>query len=95
MPIKDIEALGYAVITDIRGCAGDKSIHLAGIPAAERARERRPEQATDPCESRGGSQIDHPGLLIHDSSAQSITAAGPAPALLTDPESGRSGRRPL
>jgi hypothetical protein len=59
MSLQDVETLGYAVITDMRGCAGDKAIHVFRIPAAERARERRPEQTTDPRQGRAGSQIDH------------------------------------
>jgi hypothetical protein len=59
MPLQDVEALGYAVITDMRGCAGDKAIHVFRIPAAERARERRPEQTTDPRRRRTGPQADH------------------------------------
>jgi len=35
MPLQDVEALGYAVITHMRGCAGNKALHLFGIPAAE------------------------------------------------------------
>jgi len=59
MPLQDVEALGYAVITDMRGCASDKAIHVLRIPAAERARERRSEQTTDPRQGRAGSQADH------------------------------------
>jgi hypothetical protein len=59
MSLQDVEALGYAVITDMRGSAGDKAIHVLGIPTAERASERRPEQATDPRQSRAGPQADH------------------------------------
>jgi hypothetical protein len=59
MPLQDVQALGYAVITDMRGCAGDKAIHVFRIPAAERAGERRPEQSTDPRQRRAGSQVDH------------------------------------
>jgi hypothetical protein len=59
MSLQDVETLGYAVITDMRGRAGDKAIHLASIPAAKRACERRPEQTTDPRQSRAGSQIGH------------------------------------
>jgi hypothetical protein len=61
MSLQDVETLGYAVITDKRGRAGDKAIHVLGIPAAERTRERRPEQTTDPRHSRAGSQVDHVG----------------------------------
>jgi hypothetical protein len=57
MSLQDVETLGYAVITDMRGRAGDKAIHLVGIPAAERASERRSEQTTDP--RQAGSQVDH------------------------------------
>jgi hypothetical protein len=81
MSLQDVEALGYAVITDMRGCAGDKAIHMFSVPAAERARERRPEQTTDARQRCSRSQVDHVGLLIHDSANQSITAAGNAPLL--------------
>jgi len=37
MPLQDVEALVYAVITDMRGCAGDKAIHVFGVPTAEGA----------------------------------------------------------
>jgi hypothetical protein len=59
MSLQDVETLGYAVITDMRGRAGDKAIHLVGIPAAKRASERRPEQTTDPRQGRAGPQVDH------------------------------------
>jgi hypothetical protein len=59
MSLQDVEALGYAVITNMRGRAGDKAIHLVRIPSAERAGERRPEQTTDPRQRRTGSQTDH------------------------------------
>jgi len=61
MPLQDVETLGYAVITDMRGRAGDKAIHVFGIPAAKRASERRPEQATDPRQRRAWSHVDHVG----------------------------------
>ena len=76
MPLQDVETLGYAVITDMSGCASDKAIHVFSIPAAERTPERRPERATDPRQRHGGGpQVDHAGLLIPDSADQSITAA--------------------
>jgi hypothetical protein len=59
MSLQDVEALGYAVITDMRGCAGDKAIHVLGVPAAERAAQRRAEQKTDPRQGRAGPQVDH------------------------------------
>jgi hypothetical protein len=79
MPLQDVETLGYAVITDICESAGDKTLHLLGAPAAERAGERRPEQTTDLAQRGAGSQVDQSALLIHDSSDQSIMAAGHAP----------------
>jgi hypothetical protein len=82
MLLQDVQALGYAVITNMRGRAGNKAVHLAGISAAERTRERRPKQTTDP---RSWSQVDHVGLLIHDSSDQSIMATGRAPELRIHP----------
>jgi hypothetical protein len=64
MSLQDVEALGYAVITNMRGCASDKAIHMLGVPAAERAGERRVEQATDPRQGRTGPQVDQcPGSL--------------------------------
>jgi hypothetical protein len=59
MSLQDVETLGYAVITDMRGRAGDKAIHLVLIPAAKRTRERRSEQTTDPRQGRAGSQVGH------------------------------------
>jgi hypothetical protein len=60
MSLQDVQALGYAVITNMRGGAGDKTLHLLGISAAERAGERRPEQTTDPRrQCHAGPQVDH------------------------------------
>src|SRR5262245_7992484 len=61
MSLQDVEALGYAVITNMRGCAGDKAIHLLGIPAAERAGERWPEQTSDERQRclRPQAEVDH------------------------------------
>ena len=78
MSLQDVEALGYAVITDMRGRAGDKAIHLVGIPAAERARERRPEQTTDPRQAVAGRKSIMSGLLIHNSSRPKHYGSRPA-----------------
>jgi hypothetical protein len=59
MSLQNVEALGYAVITDMRGSASDKAIHVLRIPAAERAGERRPEQAADPRQGRTTPQANH------------------------------------
>src|SRR5918995_4944342 len=59
MSLQDVEALGYAVITNMRGCASDKAIHVLGVPAAERAAQRRAEQATDPRQGRARPQVDN------------------------------------
>jgi hypothetical protein len=59
MSLQDVETLGYAVTTDMRGRAGDKAIHLVLIPTAERTGKRRSEQSTDPRQGRAGSQVGH------------------------------------
>jgi hypothetical protein len=59
MSLQHRDALGYAGITDMRRCAGDKALHLFGIPTAERARERRPEQTTDPRQRSAGLKGEH------------------------------------
>jgi hypothetical protein len=52
MPLQDREAFAYAVITDMRGSAGDKTLHLVGASPAERAGKAAPEQAADPSQRR-------------------------------------------
>jgi len=59
MSLQHVEALGYAVITDMCRCAGDKALYLFGIPATERASKRRPEQTTDPRQHSAGLKGDH------------------------------------
>jgi len=43
MPLQDRETQGYAVITDMRGCARDKALHLIGGPIAKGATEPGPQ----------------------------------------------------
>jgi hypothetical protein len=85
MSLQDVEALGYAVITNRRRCAGDKAIRVSGVPAAERVAQRRAEQETDPRQGRAGRKSIMSGPLIHDSSDQSIMAAPHAPEVPIHP----------